>query len=70
MLGALIVMLVWDEAESLGPALFRTATALLDDGPLKQHLLDAAVQTRLPIVGLVLLLVMRFRPAGLVPAKG
>jgi len=69
-LGALIVMLVWDEAESLGPALFRTATALLDDGPLKQHLLDAAVQTRLPIVGLVLLLVMRFRPAGLVPAKG
>lgn len=69
-LGALIVMLVWDEAESLGPALFRTATALLDDGPLKQHLLDAAVQTRLPIVGLVLLLVMQFRPAGLVPAKG
>jgi branched-chain amino acid transport system permease protein len=68
-LGALIIMLLWDEAESVGPALLGFITEPLAAGALKQHLIDSAVQMRLPIVGLVLLLVLRFSPRGLIPEK-
>ncbi|ARQ13227.1 branched-chain amino acid ABC transporter permease protein (plasmid) [Rhizobium etli] len=68
-LGALIVMLIWGQAENLGPALFQLFTAPLAEGPLKAHLIDTAVQMRLPMVGLMLLLVLRFSPRGLLPEK-
>ncbi len=68
-IGALIIMLLWDEAESVGPALLGFITEPLAAGALKQHLIDSAVQMRLPIVGLVLLLVLRFSPRGLIPEK-
>ncbi len=66
-LGALIVMLIWDEAGSVGPHLFASMTSPLADGPLKTHLVNSAVEMRLPAVGLVLLLVLRFSPKGLIP---
>ena len=66
-LGALIVMLIWDEAGSVGPHLFALLTSPLSDGPLKTHLVNSAVEMRLPAVGLVLLLVLRFSPKGLIP---
>jgi len=68
-LGALIIMLVWGMAESIGPALVQLLTTPLADGPLKAHLIDSAVQMRLPVVGLALLLVLRFSPRGLIPEK-
>ncbi len=68
-LGALIIMLVWGMAESVGPALVQLLTTPLADGPLKAHLIDSAVQMRLPVVGLALLLVLRFSPRGLIPEK-
>ena len=68
-LGALIIMLLWDEAENIGPMVFGFLTAGLPDGAIKQHLIDSAVQMRLPMVGLVLLLVLRFCPRGLIPEK-
>jgi branched-chain amino acid transport system permease protein len=68
-LGALIIMLLWDEAENIGPMVFRSLTAGLPDGAIKSHLIDSAVQMRLPMVGLVLLLVLRFSPRGLIPEK-
>ncbi|MCZ4316109.1 branched-chain amino acid ABC transporter permease [Comamonadaceae bacterium G21597-S1] len=68
-LGALIIMLVWGMAESVGPALIGLLTTPLADGPLKAHLIDSAVQMRLPVVGLALLLVLRFSPRGLIPEK-
>ena len=68
-LGALIIMLLWDEAENIGPMVFGFLTAGLPDGAIKQHLIDSAVQMRLPMVGLVLLLVLRFSPRGLIPEK-
>lgn len=68
-LGALIIMLLWDEAENIGPMLFGFLTAGLPDGAIKSHLIDSAVQMRLPMVGLVLLLVLRFSPRGLIPEK-
>ena len=68
-LGALIIMLVWGLAESIGPALIQVLATPLAEGPLKAHLIDSAVQMRLPVVGLALLLVLRFSPRGLIPEK-
>jgi branched-chain amino acid transport system permease protein len=67
--GALIIMLLWDEAESVGPAILGFVTSPLPAGALKAHLIDNAVQMRLPVVGAVLLLVLRFSPKGLIPEK-
>ena len=38
-----------------------------DDSPLRAHLLEAAPHMRLIIMGIILLLVMRFAPRGLIP---
>lgn len=67
--GALIIMLLWDEAESVGPAILGFITEPMAAGALKQHLIDSAVQMRLPLVGIALLLVLRFSPGGLLPEK-
>ncbi|MDE3079458.1 MAG: branched-chain amino acid ABC transporter permease [Paracoccaceae bacterium] len=68
-LGALIIMLLWDEAGSVGPDILRFLTHPMPDGVIKAHLIDNAVQMRLPVVGIVLLLVLRFAPRGLIPEK-
>lgn len=68
-LGALVIMLIWGQAENLGPMFFGAITAYLPDGAIKAQIADAAVHMRLPIVGLVLLLVLRFSPSGLIPEK-
>lgn len=67
--GALIIMLIWGQAENVGPGLLEFITEPLAPGPLKQHLIDNAAQMRLPLIGLVLLLVLRFSPKGLLPEK-
>lgn len=69
-LGALVVMLIWIQAEYLGPLVLQVATGPLSDGPLKAHLIDSAVQMRLPLVGIVLIAVLRFSPRGLIPERG
>ncbi|MDZ4120228.1 branched-chain amino acid ABC transporter permease [Phaeovulum sp.] len=69
-LGALVVMLIWMQAEFLGPLVLQFVTGPLSDGPLKAHLIDSAVQMRLPLVGIVLIAVLRFSPRGLIPERG
>ena len=44
-------------------------TAFLPAGDLKDHLQDSAAHMRLLTLGVVLLLVMRFAPKGLIPEK-
>jgi branched-chain amino acid transport system permease protein len=39
------------------------------DGPLKDHLSDLGSQLRLLVLGVALLLVLRFSPRGLLPEK-
>ena len=41
----------------------------LSEGPLKAHLIDSAQHMRLLTMGVVLLLVLRFSPRGLIPEK-
>ncbi|MDO7732235.1 MAG: branched-chain amino acid ABC transporter permease, partial [Paracoccaceae bacterium] len=51
------------------PNIMMALTGQMIDGPLKDHLQDAAAHTRLLTLGVILLLVLRFSPKGLIPEK-
>lgn len=67
-LGGFIIWFVWIEAEPVGTWLIDMSTSWMDDtSPVRLHLMDAAQHMRLFIMGLTLLLVMRFNPGGILP---
>ena len=68
-LGAILIWFLWIKVEVWGPQLIGLLTAPLPEGTLKEHLLDSAAHMRFIAMGLVLLLVLRFAPRGLVPEK-
>lgn len=68
-LGALLIGWLWLIVESLGPAVMGAVTAGMSDGWLKTHLIDSAQHMRLLTLGVILLLVLRFSPRGLIPEK-
>ncbi len=68
-LGGLLIGWLWLIVESLGPAVMRGLVAGLSEGPLKAHLIDSAQHMRLLTMGVILLLVLRFSPRGLIPEK-
>lgn len=68
-LGALLIGWLWLIVESLGPAVMGAITAGMADGWLKTHLIDSAQHMRLLTLGVILLLVLRFSPRGLIPEK-
>jgi branched-chain amino acid transport system permease protein len=67
-LGGFLVWFVWVEAEPAGLWLMELVTSGLAEGsPLRAHLLKSAPHMRLIVMGLVLLLVLRFSPKGIIP---
>lgn len=68
-LGAILIWFLWIKVEVWGPLLIGTLVAPLPDGSVKTHLLDSAPHMRFIAMGLILLLVLRFAPRGLVPEK-
>lgn len=69
-LGGFLIWFLWVQVEPMGLALMNLITAGMADGYwLKDHLLDAAAHMRLLTMGLVLLLVLRFSPRGLIPER-
>ena len=69
-LGGFLIWFLWVEVEPLGRLLMDVVTAGMADGSwLKQHLLESAAHMRLFTMGLVLILVLRFSPRGLIPEK-
>ena len=68
-LGAVLVWFLWIKAEVWGPALMHLITLPLPEGGLRSQLLGGAPHMRFIAMGLVLLLVLRFAPRGLVPEK-
>ncbi len=70
-LGGFLIWYVWIMAEPAGTWLMANITAGMGDGWLRGHLIDAAPHLRLFLMGLILLLVLRFAPRGLIPeARG
>ncbi len=66
--GAFFVWFTWVQAEPVGTFLIDKATLWLGaDSPVRDHLISNAPQMRYVVMGVVLLLVLRFAPRGLIP---
>ena len=69
-LGGFVVWYFWIEAEPMGLWLMDVITfPLSPDNPVRNHLMESAAHMRLVVMGLVLLLVLRFAPRGLIPEE-
>jgi branched-chain amino acid transport system permease protein len=69
-LGGFLIYWLWIMVEPMGLWLIQNITVGMTDGSwLKTHLQDAAPHMRLVTMGVVLLLVLRFSPRGLIPER-
>ncbi|MEM7215272.1 MAG: branched-chain amino acid ABC transporter permease [Pseudomonadota bacterium] len=69
-LGGFVIGFFWIEAEPLGLWLMDLITSgLAEDSELRAHLLKSAAHMRLMTMGIILLLVLRFTPRGLIPER-
>ena len=69
-LGGFVIWFFWIEAEPIGLALIEFLTSgMAVDSALRSHLIENAAHTRLATMGVVLLLVLRFSPRGLIPER-
>ena len=67
-LGGFVIWFFWIEAEPIGLWLMDVITSGLPSTHwLRLHLLESAAHTRLMTMGIILLLVLRFSPRGLIP---
>ncbi|MEQ8291595.1 MAG: branched-chain amino acid ABC transporter permease [Roseovarius sp.] len=69
-LGGFLIWFLWVQVEPIGLWLMQTITAPLPDGSaLKDHLIGSAAHMRLLTMGVILILVLRFSPRGLIPER-
>jgi branched-chain amino acid transport system permease protein len=69
-LGGFLIWFLWVQVEPMGLWLMTLLTSGLTEGsPLKDHLIGSAAHMRLLTMGMVLLLVLRFSPRGLIPER-
>ena len=69
-LGGFVIWFVWIEAAPVSQYLIEILTAVLhDENKFKLHLIDSVPYFRYLIMGSVLLLIMRYRPKGILPEK-
>ena len=69
-LGGFVIWFVWIEAAPFALFVIELATSGLDsDNSVKIHLLNSAFYFRYLIMGATLLLIMRYRPKGILPEK-
>ena len=69
-LGGFVIWFFWVQVEPIGGFLMQAITSGMEEGsPLKQHLISSVAHMRLFTMGLILLLVLRFSPKGLIPEK-
>ena len=70
-LGGFLIWFLWVEAEPIGGWLMSVMTSgFAPDNPIRQQLVDAAPYMRPLLMGVILLVVMRFAPRGLIPERG
>jgi branched-chain amino acid transport system permease protein len=69
-LGGFLIWWLWIQVEPLGLMAMQAITAGMAEGTwLREHLLDSAAHMRLLTMGIILLLVLRFSPRGLLPER-
>ena len=69
-LGGFLVWFLWIEAEPAGLFLMEFLTSHLDEtSALRAHLIESAAHMRLLTMGVMLILVLRFFPKGMIPER-
>ena len=69
-LGGFLIFFLWVQVEPMGAILMQGITAgMAEDNGFRIHLLDSVAHMRLLTMGLILILVLRFTPKGLIPEK-
>ena len=69
-LGGFVVWFLWVQAAPISLFLINTFTAhLTETNEFKQHLINSAPYFRFLIIGIGLLIIMRYRPQGILPEK-
>lgn len=69
-LGGFLIFFLWVQVEPMGAILMKGITAgMADENVLRLHLLESVAHMRLLTMGLILILVLRFAPRGLIPEK-
>ena len=69
-LGGFLIWFLWVQVEPIGYWLVDLITAAMsDDNPIRTHLLKSVAQMRLLIMGLFLLVMLRFNPKGMIPER-
>lgn len=69
-LGGFLIWFLWIQVEPMGLWLMQLITSgMAEDNGLRKHLIDSAAHMRLLTMGVILLLVLRFSPRGLIPEK-
>ncbi|WP_322888958.1 MULTISPECIES: branched-chain amino acid ABC transporter permease [unclassified Yoonia] len=69
-LGGILIWWLWVQVEPMGLALMQLLSSGLEDGSaLQTRMIDAAAHMRLLTMGLLMLIVLRFSPRGLIPER-
>jgi len=69
-LGGFLIFFLWVQVEPMGAILMQILTSGMgENNGLRLHLLDSVAHMRLLTMGLILILVLRFAPKGLIPEK-
>ena len=69
-LGGFLIFFLWVQVEPMGAILMKGITAgMAAENVLRLHLLESVAHMRLLTMGLILILVLRFEPRGLIPEK-
>ena len=69
-LGGFLIWFLWVQVEPMSQYLVTLLTAgMAEDNALRLHMMESVAYMRLLTMGLVLLLVLRFSPRGLIPEK-
>ena len=69
-LGGFLIFFLWVQVEPIGAMLMQAITAgMAEESAIRLHLLDSVAHMRLLTMGLILILVLRFSPRGLIPEK-
>jgi branched-chain amino acid transport system permease protein len=69
-LGGFLIFFLWVQVEPIGAFLMQAITSgMAEDNGLRVHLLESVAHMRLLTMGMILILVLRFAPKGLIPEK-
>jgi branched-chain amino acid transport system permease protein len=69
-LGGLLIWWLWVQVEPMGLGLMNLlSSGLAEDSALRDRLIESAAHMRLLTMGVILLLVLRFSPRGLIPER-